>query len=43
LTAPDVIPATIWRLKMMYMISIGMVMTRMLAKRRLNEFWLWLM
>lgn len=34
-TAPEVIPATIWRLKKMNMMSGGMVMSRMSMKSRL--------
>ncbi len=35
LTAPDVMPATIWRWKKMYMISGGIVISRMFANSRL--------
>ncbi len=35
LTAPAVMPATIWRLKNTYMINGGMVISRMLVNSRL--------
>lgn len=36
LTAPEVRPATIWRLNAMYISSGGMVMSRMFMKRRFH-------
>ena len=43
LTAPLVMPATICRLKKMYMISGGIVTSRMYMNSRLNwlTVWLW--
>ena len=40
--APEVMPATIWRLKKMYMISGGIVMSRMSVKSRFHDVWYWL-